>query len=61
MVAVADTIKEGTPLAVHTLLKKGVKVVLLTGDNRKTANAIAEEVTSELWYIVFLAVQPKYS
>ena len=46
MVAVADTIKEEAPLAVHTLLNKGVKVVLLTGDNRKTANAIAEEVTS---------------
>ena len=56
MVAVADTIKEEAPLAVHTLLKKGMKVVLLTGDNRMTADAIAEEVTSELWYIFFLAV-----
>ena len=56
MAAVADTIKEEAPLAVHTLLKKGVKVVLLTGANRMTADAIAEEVTSELWYIFFLAV-----
>jgi len=44
MVAVADTIKDEAPMAVQTLLKRGVRVVLLTGDNRKTANAIAEEV-----------------
>ena len=44
MIAVADTIKSEAPLAVETLLNMGVKVVLLTGDNRKTANAIAEQV-----------------
>ena len=44
MIAVADTIKSEAPLAVETLMSMGVKVVLLTGDNRKTANAIAEQV-----------------
>lgn len=44
MVAVADTVKSEARLAVQTLMEMGVNVVLLTGDNRKTANAIAEQV-----------------
>lgn len=44
MVAVADTVKKEARLAVQTLIGMGVNVVLLTGDNRKTANAIAEQV-----------------
>ena len=46
MLAVADTIKEEAPFAVKTLQSMGINVVLLTGDNRKTANAIAEQVQS---------------
>ncbi len=39
--AVADTIKDGSPEAVNTLHDMGLRVVMLTGDNRQTAEAIA--------------------
>jgi len=41
VLGVADTIKENAPEAVKTLQAMGVEVVMLTGDNRKTAEAIA--------------------
>ena len=41
---IADTIKPEAPAAIHALHKMGLRVVLLTGDNRRTAQAIAEEV-----------------
>ena len=44
MIAVADTIKMDAPTAVSALQKMGIKVVLLTGDNEKTAWAIAKQV-----------------
>lgn len=44
MMGVADTIKSEAPLTVFTLKKKGINVILLTGDNQKTAEAIAREV-----------------
>ena len=34
-------------MAVHALQRMGLRVVLLTGDNRRTAHAIAEEVREE--------------
>ncbi|XP_041870148.1 copper-transporting ATPase 2 isoform X2 [Corvus kubaryi] len=44
MIAIADTVKQEAALAVHTLQSMGIDVVLITGDNRKTAKAIATQV-----------------
>ncbi|XP_066467647.1 copper-transporting ATPase 2 isoform X2 [Tiliqua scincoides] len=44
MIAIADTVKPEAALAMHILQNMGVDVVLITGDNRKTAKAIATQV-----------------
>ena len=41
--AVADTIKEDSPEAVRQLKNMGIRVVMLTGDNEQTANAIGKQ------------------
>ena len=43
MIAVADTMKEDSADAVSQMQKMGLRVVMLTGDNEKTANAIGQE------------------
>ena len=42
---IADTVKEEAPHAVAKLQEMGIHVYLLTGDNRQTAETIANEVS----------------
>lgn len=44
MIAVADVMKEDSPRAVKELQKMGIRVVMLTGDNERTAKAIGAQV-----------------
>lgn len=44
MIAVADTLKENSLEAVNAFHRMGIEVVMITGDNRRTASAIAKEV-----------------
>ncbi|XP_053555306.1 copper-transporting ATPase 1 isoform X2 [Bombina bombina] len=44
LIAIADTVKPEAALAVYTLRSMGLDVVLMTGDNSKTAKAIAAQV-----------------
>ena len=53
LLGVADTVKETTPSAIKKLNEEGVKIVMLTGDSRTTAETIArrlgiEEVVAEV-------------
>lgn len=43
VIAVADTIKQDSPEAIKQLKNKGIKVVMLTGDNKRTADAIGKQ------------------
>jgi len=47
LVAVADPIKETTPSALQALKAEGIRVVMLTGDNRTTAEAVARKLGIE--------------
>ena len=42
--AIADAVKDTTPAALKALAKSGVRIVMLTGDNRTTANAVAKRL-----------------
>ena len=53
VIAIADPVKDTTPAALAALRQEGVRVVMLTGDNRTTAKAVAarlgiEEVEAEV-------------
>ena len=43
VIAVADTMKEDSPQAIRELKNLGLKVVMLTGDNERTAKAIGRK------------------
>src|SRR5216683_3005868 len=42
--AIADPVKQSTPDALKALAAEGIKVIMLTGDNRTTANAVARQL-----------------
>ena len=43
VIAVADTLKESSEKAIDTLMQMGVEVYMITGDNERTARAIAKQ------------------
>jgi Cu+-exporting ATPase len=44
VIAVSDPIKETTPDAINSLKKEGIRIIMVTGDNRRTAEAIARRL-----------------
>ncbi len=44
IVAIADPVKESTPAAIDALHAEGIRIVMLTGDNRITAEAVARQL-----------------
>ena len=44
MIAVADPVKDGTPGAIEHLHELGIKIIMLTGDNERTARAVAQKL-----------------
>jgi len=57
LVSVADAIKESTPIALAALQADGVRIVMLTGDNRRTAEAVARRLGIEAVYADVLPEQ----
>ena len=55
VIAVADSLKESSPMAIQALKNLGIESIMLTGDNEKTAKAIAKKVGIET---VFASVLP---
>lgn len=47
LLAIADPIKETTPAAIKALHAQGIRIVMLTGDNRRTAEAVAKQLGIE--------------
>jgi len=55
-IAIGDSIKESTPAALQTLKAQGLRLVMLTGDQRATAEAVARQLPLDE---VIAGVQPK--
>jgi len=49
-IVVSDPIKESTPKAIQELHRMGLKVILLSGDNEKSAEAIAKKLSIDEYY-----------
>jgi Cu+-exporting ATPase len=56
IISVSDPIKASTPEAIAQLHKLGLKIIMLTGDNERTANAVAKTLGLDL---VAAGVEPK--
>ncbi|MEQ9369213.1 MAG: heavy metal translocating P-type ATPase [Coleofasciculus chthonoplastes F3-SA18-01] len=55
LIGIADRIKSSSPTAIRAMQRMGLEVVMLTGDNRRTADAIAQEAGIQR---VFAEVRP---
>ena len=44
LIAVADTLKDGAKEAIHNLKQQGLRIVMISGDNERTAKAIAKKL-----------------
>lgn len=56
IIAIKDRIQENSKLAIKLLKKSGIKVIMLTGDNKQTANIVAKQVGVDR---VFAEVKPE--
>ncbi len=55
-ISVADPIKQNSKSAIHTLQQEGLKVIMLTGDNKNTARGVAEVLSLDGYEADYLPV-----